>query len=118
MNKNKVKRLNRIRRHTRVRAKVSGTSKTPRVSVFRSNQHMIAQFVDDTKVSKTLLSGNTNEKGLKGNKSQVAQMLGEKLGKIALDKGIKEVIFDKGGFKYHGRIKAFADGLRSAGLKF
>lgn len=118
MNKNTHKRLHRISRHARTRAKIIGDDKKPRVSVFKSNSYLSAQVIDDSKISKTLISGTTAEKGLKGTKSQAAESLGEKLGKTALEKGIKEIVFDKGGYRYHGRVKAFAEGLRKSGVKF
>lgn len=118
MDKNISKRLHRISRHARSRAKAVGDAKRPRVSVFKSNNYLSAQFIDDSKNSKTIVSGSTAEKGYKGTKIEAAGALGEKLGKVAVEKGITEIIFDKSGFKYHGRVKSFAEGLRKSGIKF
>jgi large subunit ribosomal protein L18 len=103
-------------RHRRTRADVSGTSKKPRVTVFKSNKNIFIQLVDDVS-GKTLLS-NASAMSAKGKKTDKAMILGEAVGKKAIDKGIKEVIFDKSGYKYHGRIRAVAEGLRKSGLKF
>jgi large subunit ribosomal protein L18 len=118
MDKNTSKRLHRISRHARSKAKAIGSAKRPRVSVFKSNNYLSAQFIDDAKISKTLISGSTAEKGFKGTKIEAAEALGQKLGKAAVEKGITEIIFDKSGFKYHGRVKSFAEGLRKSGVKF
>ncbi len=99
----------RIRRHHRVRAKVSGTKQAPRVSVFRSNRYISAQVIDDTE-GKTLVSA-------KGPKNK-PEPVGEELAKKALSAGIAKVVFDRGGYKYHGRVKNLAEGLRKGGLKF
>ena len=120
MNNNKEKKLHRITRHRRVRAKVYGTSKIPRLSVFKSNKHIFGQIIDDA-AGKTIVSSVIKSKSktdLKGKKTETAKTIGQILAKKALEKGIKQVVFDRGGFKYHGRIKAFADGAREAGLKF
>ena len=100
---------NRIRRHQRVRAKIGGTSETPRVAVFRSNQLISAQVIDDT-IGKTLASAS-------GPKSK-PEPVGEKLAKKVNDIGITQIVFDRGGYKYHGRVKALAESLRKHGLKF
>jgi len=102
-------------RHKRVRAKVLGTSERPRVSVFKSNRHVFAQIIDDVS-GKTIVSSKVDSKA-KGRKVEVAAKIGEMLAEKAKEVGIKEAIFDRGGFKYHGRVKALADGIRKGGLK-
>ncbi len=117
-NKQKQKKLHRQRRHNRVRAKISGTSKVPRVAVFKSAKHIYAQAVDDTK-GKTILSANDlkTKASVEKNKTKKALKVGETLGELLKKEGIEKALFDRGGFKYHGRIKALAEGLRSAGIK-
>lgn len=115
--KNKQKRTKRQIRHQRVRSKVVGTNDRPRLSVFRANQHIYGQLIDDLQ-GKTLLSGSSLEIKVKGNKSEIAKEVGKLLAKKALEKGIKAVVFDRGGFAYHGRVKALAEGAREAGLVF
>jgi large subunit ribosomal protein L18 len=96
-----------------------GSATKPRLCVFRSNQHIYAQLVDDTRGRVLLGTSSLNEKGFKNKKkTEVANEIGKKIGKLTLDKGIKEVAFDRGGYKYHGRVKALAEGAREAGLKF
>uniref|UniRef100_A0ACD6A2M8 Uncharacterized protein n=1 Tax=Avena sativa TaxID=4498 RepID=A0ACD6A2M8_AVESA len=114
----------RIARHVRLRKKVSGTTERPRLSVFRSNKHLYAQVIDDTK-SCTLASASTMHKSLSkeleysaGPTTEVAQKIGEVIAKSCLEKGITKVVFDRGGFLYHGRIKALADAARENGLEF
>ncbi|HCZ06886.1 MAG: large subunit ribosomal protein [Thermotogota bacterium] len=112
----------RTRRHLRVRKKISGTPERPRLCVFRSNKHIYAQIIDDT-TGHTLCSASTLDRELRSvlqktwNK-EAAREVGKLIGKRALEKGITTVVFDRGGFKYHGRIKELADGAREAGLKF
>ena len=108
-----------IQRAKRVRAKVSGTSARPRLSVFRSNRGIFAQIIDDEK-GKTLVSISTRQKALEDTKtkSEGAERAGELLAKAALKAKIKKVVFDKSGYRYHGRIKALADGARKGGLEF
>lgn len=110
----------RKKRHGRVRAKVSGTAQRPRLNVYRSNQHIYAQLIDD--VNKvTLASASTVEKDLNLDSTgnvEAAQKVGELVAKRAIEKGVKEVVFDRGGYLYHGRIKALADSAREAGLEF
>jgi large subunit ribosomal protein L18 len=117
----KTKRENRIRRHKRVRALVKGTSERPRLSVFRAASHIYAQLIDDTRgitmLSVSDIKNVKNKNDLAGKKT-VSFEIGEMLGKKALEKGISRVVFDRGGYKYHGRVKALADGARQAGLKF
>ncbi len=116
--KNKVKNQSFIRRQRRTRAKMTGTADKPRLSVFRSLNHISAQAIDDL-AGKTILSVSDKElKTKKGNKSELAALVGEELGKKLQDKKITNIIFDKGAYKYHGRIKALADGIRKAGINF
>ena len=117
---NYTKRKQRKQRHARVRAKIIGTSIIPRVSVFRSNRHIFVQMIDDS-IGKTLLSGAVESKKknvLKGTKVEIAERIGEALAQKAKETGITKIVFDRGGYKYHGRVKALADGLRRGGLKF
>lgn len=115
----KRKQLNRIRRHSRVRSRIIGTAKRPRISVFKSNKNIFVQLIDDEK-GKTLLSNSMKGKkgAKKSSKSDHAKVAGEALAKKAKEGGITNVVFDRGGYKYHGRVKALADGLRAGGLKF
>ena len=120
---NKIdKNKERQRRHARVRKKVTGTAETPRLSVYRSLNHVYAQDIDDTK-GVTLCSASTLEKDVKTaiaklNKTDAAKAVGKKLAEKALKKGIKNVVFDRGGYLYTGRVQALADGAREAGLNF
>jgi large subunit ribosomal protein L18 len=110
----------RSRRHFRVRKKVRGTAARPRLAVFRSNKHIYAQVIDDV-AGRTVASASTVEQdGAKGSAGTVAaaKAVGERLGERAKQAGIEAVVFDRGGFKYHGRVAAVADGARSAGLEF
>ena len=110
----------RKRRHFRVRKKVRGTAARPRLAVFRSNQHIYAQVIDDV-AGHTLASASTVEPGgAKGSGGSVAaaKAVGERIGERAKSAGVDSVVFDRGGFKYHGRVAAIADGARSAGLEF
>ncbi len=116
------RRLARIRRHVRVRKKVAGTAERPRLSVFRSLRQISAQIIDDTK-GMTLVAASTDDKEINGrvagmNKSQAARVVGEVLAQRALARGIKTVVFDRGGYMYHGRVKSLADGARAGGLEF
>lgn len=114
------KQLHRISRHKRVRAKIVGTAQRPRVSVFKSNKHIFVQVIDDntgkTLISSKVISGSKTK--IKGNKTEKALATGEMLAEKAKAAGIKELIFDRGGFKYHGRVRAVAEGLRKGGMKF
>ena len=112
-------RSQRIKRHKRVRAKISGTPERPRLCVFRSETNIYAQVIDDSKGC-TLVSASSLEKGFegKGNNCEAAAKVGEAIGQRAKDKGIDTVVFDRGGYLYHGRIKALAEGARKAGLEF
>lgn len=122
MNKSKVKNAGLARRQRRVRAKISGTAARPRLRVMRTNANISAQIIDDV-AGVTLVACATNEAALtavlkNGSNAEAAKLIGETIGKRAVDAGITEVVFDRGGRVYHGRVKALADGARSAGLKF
>ncbi len=112
----------RVKKHNRIRNRFSGTAERPRLSVFRSNNHMYAQIIDDT-VGNTLVSACTLEKDVKAelektNNVDAAAYLGTVIAKRAIEKGIKAVVFDRGGFIYQGKIAALADAAREAGLEF
>ncbi len=109
----------RMKRHSRVRGKISGTAERPRLSVFRSENNIYAQVIDDV-AGNTIVSASTVEKGFDGNGGNVeaAKKIGTLVAERALQKGIEEVVFDRGGCIYHGRVKALAEGAREAGLKF
>ena len=121
MGKNDL-RAARIRRHRRVRLKVRGTTSRPRLSVFRSLNHIYAQVIDDTS-GHTLVAASTMDPEARGGtdsktKSGEAELVGSVLAKRALAEGIKQVTFDRGGYKYHGRVKALAEAARKGGLEF
>ena len=112
----------RVKKHMKVRNRFSGTAERPRLAVFRSNNHMYAQIIDDT-IGNTLVSASTLQKDVKAelektNNVDAAAYLGTVLGKKAVEAGITEVVFDRGGFIYQGKIQAFADAAREAGLVF
>ncbi len=112
----------RVKKHKRMRNHLSGTAQKPRLAVFRSNNHMYAQIIDDT-VGNTLVAASTVEKEVKAqlektNNVDAAAYLGTVIAKRAIEKGIDTVVFDRGGFLYHGKIAALADAAREAGLKF
>ncbi len=111
--------LARIKRHKRVRAKISGTAERPRLCVFRSNANIYAQIIDDV-AGVTLVSASSLDQDFEGNggNKEAAKKVGELLAKKALAKGIEEVIFDRGGYLYHGRVQQLAEGAREGGLKF
>ena len=117
-NKNEV----RLRKHDRVRKKIEGTPERPRLNVFRSLKHIYAQIIDDS-TGNTLVAASTLDEALKsksksgGNKA-AAREVGKLVAQKAVDKGIKQVVFDRGGYLYHGRIKELAEGAREAGLEF
>ena len=118
----KSRQVVRENKHRRMRNRFSGTPERPRLAVFRSNNHMYAQIIDDT-VGKTLVSASTTQKEVKAelektNNVDAAAYLGTVIGKKAIEAGIKEVVFDRGGFIYHGKIQALADAAREAGLEF
>ena len=109
----------RLKRHKRVRAKISGTASRPRLAVYRSNAHIAAQVIDDV-AGVTLVSASTHEKDFQGNGGNkvAARAVGKVLAERANAKGITEVVFDRGGYLYHGRVSELADGAREGGLKF
>jgi large subunit ribosomal protein L18 len=112
----------RLRRHTRVRKKISGTAETPRFDVYRSLNHIYVQVIDDVK-GVTLCAASTMEKEIKEavkdmSKTEAAKVVGKKAAERALEKGITTVVFDRGGYLYTGRVAAVADGAREAGLNF
>lgn len=112
----------RVNKHRKLRNRFSGTAERPRLAVFRSNNHMYAQIIDDT-VGKTLVSASTNEpeakKALeKTNNVEAAAYVGKVIAERAIEKGIKEVVYDRGGFIYQGKVQALADAAREAGLEF
>ena len=112
----------RVKKHMRIRNRFTGTAERPRLAVFRSNNHMYAQIIDDT-VGNTIVSASTTEKAVKAelektNNVDAAAYLGTVIAKRAIEKGIKEVVFDRGGFIYQGKIAALADAAREAGLEF
>ena len=109
----------RIRIKRRVRGKISGSSELPRLSVYKSNKEIYAQLIDDNS-GKTLASASSREKGVdaKGTKSEVSAAVGKAIAAKAIAAGIENIVFDRNGFVYHGRIKALADGAREGGLKF
>ena len=114
--------LVRAKKHMKIRNRFSGTAERPRLAVFRSNNHMYAQIIDDT-VGNTLVSASTLEKEItaeleKTNNVDAAAYLGTVIAKRAIEKGIKEVVFDRGGFIYQGKVAALADAAREAGLEF
>ena len=112
----------RVNKHRKLRNRLSGTAECPRLAVFRSNNHMYAQIIDDT-VGNTLVAASTVEKAVKAelektNNVDAAAHVGTVIAKRALEKGITEVVFDRGGFIYHGKVQALAEAAREAGLKF
>ena len=114
--------LVRAKKHMKIRNRFSGTAERPRLAVFRSNNHMYAQIIDDT-VGNTLVSASTLEKEIKAelektNNVDAAAYLGTVIAKRAIEKGIKEVVFDRGGFIYQGKVAALANAAREAGLEF
>ena len=112
----------RAKKHMKIRNRFSGTAERPRLAVFRSNNHMYAQVIDDV-AGKTLVSASTLEKDIKAELKntddiEAATKVGDVVAKRALEKGIKAVVFDRGGYIYHGKVKALADAAREAGLEF
>ena len=112
----------RVNKHRKLRNRLSGTPECPRLAVFRSNNHMYAQIIDDV-AGNTLVAASTLQKDVKANLEktnnvEAAAALGKVIAEKALEKGIKEVVFDRGGFIYHGKIQALADAAREAGLEF
>lgn len=122
MIKKPIKNKLRVKRHYRVRNKISGTDVRPRLNVFRSNKNIYAQIIDDTK-GITLVAASSLDPDLKdqienGGDKAGAKKVGETIAKKAIEQGIETVVFDRGGYVYHGRIKELAEGAREAGLKF
>ena len=111
------KQTQRKRRHNRVRSKISGTAHRPRFNVFRSLSSIYVQLIDDT-IGKTLVSASSAELKSQGKKTETAAEVGKLVAQKAADKGIRQVVFDRGGYKYHGRVKNLAEAARAAGLKF
>ena len=111
--------LQRLKRHKRVRGKISGTPERPRLAVYRSNANISAQIIDDVN-GVTLVSANTYEKNFEGigSNKEAARKVGNTLAKRALEKGISAVVFDRGGYIYHGRVSELAEGAREGGLSF
>ena len=111
--------LQRLKRHKRVRGKISGTPERPRLAVYRSNAHISAQIIDDVN-GVTLVSANTYEKDFEGagSNKEAARKVGVTLAQRAIEKGISAVVFDRGGYIYHGRVSELAEGAREGGLKF
>ena len=111
--------VQRVKRHNRVRGKISGTPERPRLCVFRSENHIYAQVIDDV-AGNTLVSASSVEKGFEGlgSNCEAAKKVGATVAERALKKGIEEVVFDRGGYIYHGRVQALAEGAREGGLKF
>jgi len=108
----------RLRRHIRIRRKVSGTAETPRLAVYRSNKNISVQLIDDVNGVTLAATGSINLKLVQGGNVEAAKLVGAEIAKLALSKNIEKVVFDRGGYLYHGRIQALADAAREAGLKF
>lgn len=120
MNKNAAKQVRRARRRIRIRKSISGTTVRPRLSIYKSLNHMYAQIINDLD-GRTLVAASTAEKDLKGQKtgnSAAAAKVGATLAERARQAGVQDVVFDRGGFKFHGRVKALAEAARKGGLKF
>ncbi len=115
-------RVRRERRHRRVRARIAGTAERPRLNVFRSTRHIFAQLIDDGKghtlVAASTLDGQVRANAKQWTKKDEAKAVGKLLAERALAKGLKQVVFDRGGYQYHGRVKSLAEGSREAGLQF
>lgn len=108
----------RVRRKIRVRGKISGSSAVPRVSIFRSNKHIEAQIINDAEGKTVVGASDLEIETKKLKKTEIAKLVGEKLAQKAAEKKIEEVVFDRNGYRYHGRVKELAEGLRAGGLKF
>ena len=121
----KEKQIKRKRRHRRVRAKIYGTKEVPRLCVFRSNKHIYAQLINDEKGKTLVIAKDLEIKNLKATKTEIAYKVGELIAEKAINlpagrhgNKIKKIVFDRGGYKYHGRVKALAEGARKKGLEF
>ncbi|PWL48288.1 MAG: 50S ribosomal protein L18 [Clostridiales bacterium] len=113
------KNVQRLKRHRRVRGKISGTAERPRLNVYRSTNHIYAQIIDDTKGA-TLVTASSTEKdfGMTGGNKEAARKVGKLIGERAKAAGIGAVVFDRGGYLYHGRVQELAEGARESGLEF
>ncbi len=108
----------RVRRHARVRKQISGTADRARLCVMVSNKHIYAQLVDDEKAATLASVSSSGKDGVGKKNAEGARMIGQRLAEIAKKVGVKDIVFDRGGYKYHGRVKAIADAVREAGFKF
>ena len=118
MVKKESKNVSRVRRHARVRAKISGTAETPRLCVYRSNKNIEAQLIDDVKGVTLVSSSSMSLKLENGSNIEAAAKVGKDIAEKALAKGLKKIVFDRSGYVYHGRVKALAEAAREAGLEF
>ena len=118
MVKRESKNVSRVRRHARVRAKISGTAETPRLCVYRSNKNIEAQLIDDVKGVTLVASSSMSLRLENGSNIEAAKLVGKDIAEKAVAKGLKKVVFDRSGYIYHGRIKALAEAAREAGLEF
>jgi len=116
MNLHTYKAIKRVRRHIAIRSRIAGTAALPRLAVFRSNKFIYAQLIDD--VAGNTIGAASDIKGMKGTKTERATAVGKAVAEVATKQGISRIVFDRGGFKYTGRIKALADGARLGGLQF
>ena len=118
MVKKESKNVSRVRRHARVRAKISGTAEAPRLCVYRSNKNIEAQLIDDVKGVTLVSSSSMSLKLENGSNIEAAKLVGKDIAEKAVAKGLKKVVFDRSGYVYHGRVKALAEAAREAGLEF
>lgn len=118
MVKKESKNVSRVRRHARVRAKISGTAEAPRLCVYRSNKNIEAQIIDDVKGVTLVASSSMSLKLENGSNIEAAAKVGKDIAEKALAKGLKKIVFDRSGYVYHGRVKALAEAAREAGLEF
>jgi len=118
MVKKESKNVSRVRRHARVRAKISGTAETPRLCVYRSNKNIEAQLIDDVKGVTLVASSSMSLKLENGSNIEAAAKVGKDIAEKAVAKGLKKIVFDRSGYIYHGRVKALAEAAREAGLEF
>lgn len=113
-----IKELRRLKIRTKIRGKISGTSSKPRLAVFRSNTKIYAQLIDDFTGLTIVSSSNNTLNAFIGKKVEIAKEVGKSIAQLALSKGISDIVFDRAGYLYHGRVKALAEGAREGGLKF
>lgn len=118
MVKKESKNVSRVRRHARVRAKISGTAEAPRLCVYRSNKNIEAQIIDDVKGVTLVAASSMSLKLENGSNIEAAAKVGKDIAEKALAKGLKKIVFDRSGYVYHGRVKALAEAAREAGLEF